>query len=153
MVLHEVSAEAQGRADGVCEARARKWYISADPESIPVCGVNLVSVLLAEISDWKEKSHYQIGPAQHVSPKHTPLFSFFFFLFFFFFFVTEWSQSSANLRGDFGLSAVRDFFHYTLEYYIRLYLGFFFVHAGPNPNQVFKFFAKLLIFLFYPKAL
>lgn len=51
MVLHEVSAEAQGWADGVCEARARKWYISADPESIPACGVNLVSVLLAEISD------------------------------------------------------------------------------------------------------
>lgn len=54
---------------------AREGSISVDPESIPVCGDNLVSGPLAEIRDRKVelgsrlKSHYQIGPAQHFSPK------------------------------------------------------------------------------------
>lgn len=131
----------------VCEARARKWYISADPESIPACGVNLVSVLLAERSDWKETSHYQIGPAQHVSPKHTPLF----FLFFSFFFLchrveAEFSKPQGWLWVEpcQGLSPL-----YTGVLY-KIVSG---LYVGPNPNRIFKFFAKLLIFLFYPKAL
>lgn len=74
-VLYEVSAQACGQADGQRCGGPRKRYISADPESIPVCGVNLVSGPLAEISDQKveqhsrPKSHYQIGPAQHFAPK------------------------------------------------------------------------------------
>ena len=46
--LHKSMSRQMGRAVG---GGARKWYISVDPGSMAECGVNLVSGLLAEMSD------------------------------------------------------------------------------------------------------
>lgn len=118
----------------------RKWYISVAPESISVCSVNLVSVPLAEISEWKveqhstPKSHYQIGQVSRFPPNKPPLFFFFFFCYRGlkpgFSEPQGWLWGWA-LSGTFSLCAT--------EYYLRLYQGFF-VHARPKSNMIFKFY-------------
>lgn len=51
----------------------------------------------------------------------------------FFFFSPECSQGSANLKGDFGLSTVRDFLPLYTGVLCKIISGLFFVHARPNP--------------------
>lgn len=111
---------------------ARKWYISVDLESISVCSVNLVSVPLAEISEWKveqhstPKSHYQIGQVSMFPPNKPPLF---------FFFLLQRSEARVQRTSGvtLGLSTVRDFIPLYNGVLYKIVSGLFLCMLGQNP--------------------